>query len=137
MKLEPLRGSLSGRPEFLREKVAAVPVQAAPLPRKCCECGLVDALHDFGDEKVNSVAVELKFIDAPNEVVAKQRVTANFKAHGWQYRIHLGRHAMVRDICRPCMEAHREIQKEFKAKKAAELNSSLNSESYYLALCGD
>lgn len=138
MKLEPGRTSLSGRPEFLR---AALPVQtSAPAvlaPRKCCACGTADVVQLIEGEPDHSVAIELRFIAAQNEEQAKKQITPYLKTRGWRYRFHLARHAMERDICRPCLIAHEEIEREFKRKRSSEINSSGNAESYYAVLCGD
>lgn len=136
MKLEPGRTSLSGRPEFLKP----APVQmSAPVPieRKCCACGLKDVVHLIEDQPEHSVTIELHFLKAENEQQARKLVTPYLASRGWRYKFHLGRHAMERDICRPCMLAHNELEQEFKRKRTNELKSNLNSDSYFLALCGD
>jgi hypothetical protein len=130
------RASLSGKPEFLRP-APVVQTSAPVLRRKCCMCGKPDVVQTIEGEPDHSVAVELKFVTAANEDVAKAMVTPRMAARGWRYKLHLGRHALERDICRVCLLAHREIQHEFAAKRSSELKSSTQSESYYLALCGD
>ena len=106
-------------------------------PRKCCMCGVTDIVHLIEGEPDHSVAIELKFLKAANEHVAKQQVNGYMAARGWRYKCHLGRHAMERDICRPCLMAHDELASEFSRKKSNELRASAHSDSYYLALCGD
>lgn len=136
MKLEPGRASLSGRPDFLRP----APVEKAPVvpkQRKCCMCQIPDVMHLVDNEPHHTVTIELRWIEAQNEAQAQQKITDYLKARGWHYRFHLGKHAMERDICRSCLVRHQEIEQEFRRKKKEELNSSSNSESYYLALCGD
>jgi hypothetical protein len=136
VKLAPERTSLSGRPEFLR----AAPVQTsapAPVVPTCAMCRLVDTPHMIGSEPHHTVTVELKFIDAPNDAAAKLKITPYLKARGWKYRMHLGRHSMERYICRECLERHAILEGEFQRKRSQELKSSMNSDSYYLALCGD
>lgn len=135
MKLEPGRTTLSGRPEFLRP--APVQTSAPPVAqRRCAACNVEDIVHLVGGESVHTITIELRYIEAANEEVGKQKVTPYLKARGWRYRYHLGRHAMERDICRPCMEAQRAMRKEFQRKRENELKSGSNSESYYLAVCG-
>ena len=136
MKLSPERTSLSGRPDFLKPD----PVQmSAPAPKQriCCMCAVPDMAQMVEGEPHHSVTVELRFIQAENEAQAQQKVTGYLKARGWKYRLHLGRHAMERDICRGCLIRHAELEKEFSRKKSNELKASHYSESYYLALCGD
>jgi len=105
--------------------------------RACCACGKPDAVRVMDGKADHSVTVELKFITAQNPEQAKRQITPYLAARGWRYRFHLGRHAMERDICRECLNAHSEMSKEFSRKRTNELKSSMNSESYYLAICGD
>jgi hypothetical protein len=100
-------------------------------------CRLPNTTHLVDGEPENTITVELKFLDAPNEAVAKQRITPYLKARGWKYRMHLGRHAMERDICRDCLERHAILEGEFQRKRSNELKASVYSDSYYSALCGD
>lgn len=136
MKLSPGRTSLSGRPEFLRPAVVQTSAPA-PVQRKCCLCGLLNVAHLIDGEPQHTVTIELRFLTAQNEAQAKEKVTPYLASRGWRYRYHLGRHAMERDICRACLIAHQEIGREFQRKKSNELKANNNSDSYYLALCGD
>jgi hypothetical protein len=100
-------------------------------------CGTPDVVQLIDDAPDHSVAVELKFLVAANEQVARQQITPYKAARGWRYKFHLGRFAMERDICRGCLIAHQEIEREFSRKRTQELKSSMQSDSYYLSLCGD
>lgn len=135
MKLSD-RTSLAGRPEFLRP-ASQVEKPIALVPRKCAMCGVLDVVQTWNDEPMHSVSIELRYIAAANEEVAKQKITHYLTSRGWRFRFHLGRFAMERDICRACLVAHKELEAEFKRKRTNELKSSLKSDSYYLALCGD
>jgi hypothetical protein len=131
VRLEPARTSLSGRPEFLQPPAK---VQAAPKPlgpRKCISCGVTDVAQTIHDETVHSVTIELRYLKAENEL------TPYLKAKGWRYRFHQGRHSMERDICRACLIAHGEMEKEFQQKRSRELKKSGNHDTYYTALCGE
>lgn len=131
------RSSLSGRPEFLQPAVA-VKAPAVPVgPRICCACKQADIVQIVDDAPHHSVTLELRWIGALNEAQARQKISGYLAQRGWRYKFHLGKHAMERDICRECLMRHREIEREFKRKKSNELKSSSNSESYYMALCGD
>lgn len=130
------RTSLSGRPEFLRPAVQ-VQKPVALATRKCAMCGIPDVVQMWDDSPEHSVTVELRYLTAANEEVAKQKITPYLVSRGWRYKYHLGRFAMERDICRACLIAHKELEDEFKRKRTNEMKSSMQSDSYYLALCGD
>jgi hypothetical protein len=137
VRLEPSRSSLSGRPEFLQ----APKVQtSAPVvrKRKCSSCGLADVAQDLSGELSHSVTVELRYIDGvQNEQAARAKITPYLAGRGWKYKFHLGRFAMERDICRACLIAHTEMEKEFAQKRSRELKSGTQADAYYMALCGD
>ena len=135
MKLEPGRTSLSGRPEFLRPAVVQTPA-IAPRARKCSMCGVSDIASEMEGEPHHSVTIDLRWIPAKNEAEAKQQVLGR-ASRGWRYKFHLGRYAMERDICRPCLIRHQEMEQEFKRKRSNESKSSMQSDSYYLAVCGE
>jgi hypothetical protein len=137
VKLSPGRTSLSGRPEFLRPLAPIQTSAAAPVQRKCCACGKHDIVHLIEGEPDHTVTIELKYLQAKNEEMAKAQITPYMASRGWRYKFHLGRFAKERDICRACLIAHQEIEKEFRSKRTNELKSNLNSDSYYLAVCGD
>jgi hypothetical protein len=105
--------------------------------RSCSACQKPDVLLMIEDEPFHTVTIELRFLEAPNKAVAEQKITRYLAAKGWRYKWHLGRHAMERDICRECLLRYLEVEQEFRRKKTNELKGSMNSESFYLALCGD
>lgn len=136
MRLEPGRDNLSGA-SF---PPVAQPIKAIVLPpRKCVTCGCDDVVHRVenqfeanGEVRLEHlVTIELRYLKRPEEL------TPYLKSRGWTAFKHQGRDAMQRFICRPCMQAHREMENEFRQKKSKELRSSSNHDTYYRALCGD
>lgn len=136
MRLEPDRDNLSGT-SF---PPVAQPIKAVPLaPRKCITCGCEDAVHRVegqfeanGETKLEHlVTIELRYLKRPEDL------TPYLKSRGWKAFKHQGRDAMQRFICRQCMQAHREMENEFRSKKSNELRSSSSRDTYYRALCGD
>jgi hypothetical protein len=132
MKLEQERESLSGR------QIVAEPI--APVgPRTCVSCGVEDVAREVeGQYGVTGqklfehlVTIELRYLKKPEDC------TSYLKARGWSFRVHQGRPAMQRFICRPCMNAHAIMEKEFKLKRSRELGSNSNHDTYYTALCGE
>lgn len=135
MKLEPSRASLSGRPEFLRPP-APVQTSAIPLgPRFCASCGVEDVVHlaheEGGTRVEHSVTIELRYLKKRDDY------TPRLQAQGWKPRIHQGREAMERFMCRPCIAGHEEMDKEFRQKRATELRSNQQRDTYYTAVCGE
>lgn len=55
---------------------------------------------------------------------------------GWRHKIHQGRNAMERWICRPCLLSRTEMGEEFRRKRERELGKT-NHDPYYLAVCGE
>lgn len=143
MKLEPGRSSLSGRVDAVGNSPSITSaVSAVPLPaqiRKCSTCGIEDVAHavqgqyEPGGEQAleHLVTIELRFLKKPEDL------TARMKARGWRGITHVGCSAMQRFICRPCLEAHRIMDREFSAKRTNELKSSSQQDNYYTAVCGE
>lgn len=76
------------------------------------------------------VTIELRYLRS------RQECTRNMEAKGWRHRIHQGRDAMERFVCRVCLMATREMSREFQRKRTKELGMK-NHDPYYLALCGE
>lgn len=130
MRLEPLRETLTGKPQ-----VAPEAVQLAPLARICSICSATDEATqrdgnvDFAGRPLieHSVTTELRYIKK------REDVTRYFTSRGWRYRFHLGRHAMERMLCRSCLNEVSFLQRDFDRKKAAD--SARPVDSYYNDLC--
>lgn len=135
-RLEPNRVNLSGLPFA---PPAPVPPPIKIEARKCSACGIADvtqAVEGYFDERGETridhlVTIELRYLSKPEEL------TSYLKSKGWKYRKHQGRDAMERFVCRPCMNAQREMSQEFSRKRSKEMRSSSNHDTYYRALCGD
>jgi hypothetical protein len=98
--------------------VCATPDQVTELE------GEYDAL---GNKAIRHwVTIELRY----------QTCTAYFKHRGWRHKIHQGRTAMERYICRACLTATREMAGEFQRKRTKELGAK-NYDPYYMAVCGE
>jgi hypothetical protein len=135
MKLEPGRTSLSGRPDFLKPQAPLQTVLPELEPRKCVSCSCDDVVHQVhaeGDVKYeHKVTLEMRYLAKAEDL------TPYLASKGWKARILQGRPAMQRFICRPCLIGHELMQKEFNRKRAKELRSSLNHDTYYTAVCGE
>lgn len=135
MRLEPGRTSLSGRPDFLRPPEPVQTSAIALAPRFCASCGcedLIQTVHEEGGSRIeHKVTIELKYLKKPEEC------TFYMQSKGWKPRILQGRPAMERFICRPCITGHELMQKEFSQKRAKELRSSANHDTFYSAMCGE
>jgi hypothetical protein len=94
-------------------------------------CGCQDQASLIEGDKVHhSVTIELRYLKE------RQQCTPNREAHGWRHRLHQGRHAMERFICRRCLKSTEEMSKEFRLKREKELGRA-NHDPYYLAVCGE
>jgi hypothetical protein len=101
------------------------------VPRACSVCGGPDHVSSIEGDKVHhSVTIELRYLKE------RQQCTPNHEAHGWRFRIHQGRNAMERFICRRCLKSTEEMSKEFRLKREKELGRA-NHDPYYLAVCGE
>lgn len=78
----------------------------------------------------HNVGYELRWLKAPADC------TPNLKARGWRYLVTQARHAMERDICKPCLLATQEMSREFRRKRSKEIGEG-TSDPYYLAVCGE
>lgn len=116
-----------------------VSIAAAKIaPRICSVCrrsdvaSVVEGETDArGNKRIEHlVTIELRYLKSQDEC------TANRQTHGWRYRIHQGRHAMERFVCRVCLIATREMAQEFDRKRSKELGAK-NHDPYYLAVCGE
>jgi hypothetical protein len=101
------------------------------------KCGVGNVAHLLHGEMENSLESELKYLTAQNKEQAQAMITPYLASRGWKYRYHLGRHAMERDICKPCLEGCREMEREFAQKRSRELKSGSQADAYYMAICGD
>lgn len=131
MRLEPFKHTLTGK----SDPGSAGVVQVLPLARICSICAAKDevTVHDgqtdFGGRQIveHSVAPDLRYIKR------REDVTGYFIQRGWRYKLHLGRHAMERMLCRPCMNETSILQRDFDRKKAAD--SARPVDSYYNDIC--
>jgi len=116
-------------------------VSIAPIPtvaRACSVCKLPDSISApegefdvLGRKRVeHTVTVELRYLKSRSEC------TPLLESKGWRHKIHQGRDAMERFICRPCLMAKTEMRKEFQRKRDKELGAK-NYDPYYLAVCGE
>jgi hypothetical protein len=111
---------------------------AKPVLRICSVCGCQDKLAIIegdldarGQKRIEHfVTIELRYLKDQAECTPAK------KAKGWRARIHQGRHAMERFICRVCLIATREMSEEFGRKRSKELGVQ-NHDPYYLAVCGE
>lgn len=143
-ELAPGRKTLSGAPISPLGKAVPQPAAATPPEsRKCANCGIADCaspiegeFDERGNQKIEHlVTVELRYLKVNTEAEAKKRITAYLKGKGWRYRLHQGKHAMERFVCRPCLRALAVMERDW-ARKADQDNSK-NKESYYGLLCND
>lgn len=121
----------------LRDRPASS-VAVKIVPRICSVCGCADQIvmlegeYDAqGNKSIrHHVTVELRYLRSRSDC------TQRHEAQGWRSKIHQGRQAMERFICRPDLEARREMSKEFSRKRNKELGEK-NHDPYYGILCGD
>ena len=117
------------------------PISIAPakiVARVCSVCGCRDVTNivegeadNFGEKRIEHlVTIELRYLRS------QQEFTPNRAARGWRHRIHQGRNAMERFVCRPCLIATQEMSKEFRQKRSRELGIK-NHDPYYMAVCGE
>jgi len=136
VKLEPSRLSLA-LPIAARGPLQPPPA-AIPPQRKCSACGADDVIHrreghyEANAEPVEEhlVTIDIRFLKTPAEFTPRNR------AKGWTLFKFQGRDAMKRFICLPCLLGQREMQREQKRKREAELNQT-HGDSYWLAVCGE
>lgn len=125
--------------DLLRQARAPLP-KAPPKPRVCCQCGAPDRvehspqLDDKGDPQVEHfVTIELRYVKNENEL------TRRLVGQGWHWKppnkMHQGRLAIERLICRPCMNRHGIMEREWRSKRAAETKTTVNHDTYYQLLC--
>lgn len=109
-------------------------------PRVCSRCSVEDhAIVREGQIDMQGrsilehlVTEELRYIQSA------KAVTPWHRTRGWFFRPHLGRNAMVRLICRSCLNETSIMQKDFERKKRADVGANdAGQYSYYLNLCGD
>lgn len=111
---------------------------AKPVPRVCSVCGCPDHISivegeadSRGNKKIEHfVTIELRYLRS------RQECSPRFEAKGWRHKVHQGRNAMERFVCRPCLIATQEMSKEFGRKRAKELGMK-NHDPYYLAIAGE
>lgn len=132
MRLEPFKQTLTGKVD-----VAPMPVPQEPLARICSVCGCGDevTVRDGQTDFAGRQLVEHKVGPELRYVKRREDVTSYFTRRGWRYRFHLGRHAMERMLCRPCMNEVSVLQRDFDRKKAAD--SARPIDSYYNDICED
>lgn len=121
--------------------VAKSPSVAVPVrigPRICSRCKAEDhtvvreGQIDFAGRSIleHFVTQELRYIRDAKEITYWHRT------RGWAFRTHLGRPAMVRSICRTCLNEASIVQKDLERKKRADIGANSTSQySYYLNLC--
>lgn len=121
-----------------RTPAVVLPIRIGP--RVCSRCKVEDhtivreGQIDFAGRSIleHNVTEELRYIkDA-------KAITFWHKTRGWRFRPHLGRNAMVRLICRSCLNEASIMQKDLERKKRADVGGNdAGQYSYYLNLCGD
>lgn len=116
--------------------VSIAPVKS--VPRTCSVCGCADHLTAVegdldprGNKRIeHRVTIELRYLRQ------REDFTAHLQVRGWRYKLHQGRHAMERFVCRACLIATQEMGREFRLKRQKELGMQ-NHDPYYLAVCGE
>lgn len=97
--------------------------------RKCCRCGAEDReVAAPGEEPEHFVVPELRWLAGPMSKANEQR--------GWQFKMWQGKPAMVRSVCRPCLNAQaleERIWRELRSN-ARKLEDG-SEERYYQDLC--
>ena len=118
------------------QKAPAIAVPVRLGPRICSRCKAEDntvvreGQVDFAGRSIleHFVTEELRFIKDRKEI------SAWLRSRGWAFRQHLGRNAMVRSICRTCLNESTVMQRDLDRKKKSDTDAGV-ADSYYQNLC--
>jgi len=121
------------------ERAAKLQPPAAPSgPRRCVKCGIEDLVtavsgeYDLAGQPILSHRVTVDF----RWLCSKEECTPYKQQQGWRPQVIQGRPAMERFICRPCLNAGREMEREWAEKRAKELGrGGKNHENFYRSIC--
>ena len=85
-----------------------------------------------GQETVEHfVTVELRYLKS------LESCTEYLRGRGWKPRMHQGRAAMERLLCRSCMNEHAVMEREFAQRNHGETGRRSNHQSFYQELCSE
>ena len=97
------------------------------VPGACSSPGLIagqQAIEHF-------VTVELRYLKS------LEGCTEYLRGRGWKPRMHQGRAAMERLLCRSCMNEHAVMEREFAQRSHGETDRHRNHQSFYQELCSE
>ena len=77
------------------------------------------------------VTVELRYLKN------LESCTEYLRGRGWKPRMHQGRAAMERLLCRSCMNEHAVMEREFAQRSQVEAGRHSNHQSFYHELCSE
>jgi hypothetical protein len=108
--------------------------------RRCVVCNDLDRPTYSGEADESGapifnhyVVIDLVFID-------RAVLNAKEKREGYEYQMVASRHAKVRVICRPCLEASEETRKawsDYDAQRIRDQEEQEHGTSFYAILCGE
>lgn len=105
--------------------------------RKCCACGLQDAPIRSGEIDADGNPVWDHKVVLDLVYLKRDQLTRQEKDEGFSYVRLADQHAMVRAICRPCLqeiEDTRRAWKDFKEQQRRDAENSAEG-SFYFQLC--
>lgn len=77
------------------------------------------------------VTIELRYLKS------LEHCTEYLRGRGWKPRMHQGRAAMERLLCRSCMNEHAVMEREFAQRSDGEPVKRTNHQSFYQKLCSE